>query len=317
MEHVMRHVLVCGLAIASLGLVACGEDFGFNLIQNPQVDSIDPAEGPTKGGQRVVVKGEHFIASDVPAFLEHTKKVLFLADGEMASIGDTVKVRSLESGKPLAMTPEIIEWDASQAEKGAYPTFMLKEIMEQPEVLFRASNQPPEDMERAVDMLRSAERIFVVGCGTAGQVPHLASYLFSAVAGVQATPALGSEFETNRPFLSKKSLLIAVSQSGETADLLEAVKVAKAAGGKVLSVLNVRGSTLMRESDLTLLVHAGPEKAVASTKATLGQITVLLLLAHALAGRLPEGKELVGRASHALKALLSGKSEERLKALAS
>ena len=273
-----------------------------------------------KNGSPVVIglgKGEHFIASDVPAFLEHTKKVLFLADGEMASIGDTVKVRSLESGKPLAMTPETIEWDACQAEKGAYPTFMLKEIMEQPEVLFRASNQPPEDMERAVDMLRSSERIFVVGCGTAGQVAHLASYLFSAVAGVQATPALGSEFEACRPFLSKKSLLIAVSQSGETADLLEAVKVAKASGGSVLSILNVRGSTLMRESDLTLLVHAGPEKAVASTKATLGQITVLLLLAHALAGRLPEGKELIGRASHALKALLSGKSEERLKALAS
>ena len=261
-------------------------------------------------------KGENFVASDVPAFLEYTKTVHFLEDNEVAIIGEEVTFWDIKKNMPLSKEPQVIEWDASQAEKGEYPYFMLKEMVEQPVVLLRAMNQTVIDLERAAAMVRNSRSVFAVGCGTAAQVAHISSYLFSEIANVHVMPTLGSEFENYHNFLNKESLLIAISQSGETADLLEAVKVAKSKGVKILAILNVKGSTLMRESDHTLLVHAGPEKAVASTKATTAQITVLLLLAYVLAGKADKGRELIKRASQGMRQLLSEKSHSELKKLA-
>ncbi|MBS3164765.1 glutamine--fructose-6-phosphate transaminase (isomerizing) [Candidatus Woesearchaeota archaeon] len=254
--------------------------------------------------------GESFVASDVPAFLRYTDRAVFLADGEMAVIGDDVRLYDLQ-GTPKPLKEETIEWSPEQAEKGEYPHFMLKEMMEQPEALLRAGNLPKEDLAAAVAMVRKAKRVFAIGCGTAAQVANLSTYLFSCIAEMPSQFAIGSEFSHLKPAINQDTLVIAVSQSGETADLLEAVATAKERGAKVLAVLNVKGSSLMREAHHTLLVNAGPEKAVASTKATTAQMAVLLLLAHAVAGRADEGKRLIESASRAVREMLSRSEEMR------
>jgi glucosamine--fructose-6-phosphate aminotransferase (isomerizing) len=263
-----------------------------------------------------VGEGEFFIASDIPAFLEHTKTVNYLDDGEMVvTNGKTVKFFSL-SGKELTKRNIRITWNIEQAEKGEYDHFMLKEIMDQKESIARAVNQEEEQIEVLAGAIRDARGTFLSGCGTAGKVCMAAEYFFSVIANHHVNFAPASEFPLYHHFLVPESLLIVVSQSGETADVLEAMKVAKSKGAKVLSIVNVEGSSIARASDYSLLINAGPERAVASTKAATGQMAVLLLIAYALKGRINEGRTLLLEAASKINDLLNPRYMERIEMLA-
>ncbi len=263
-------------------------------------------------------KKEYFIASDVPAFLNRTNEVMYLDDGEMVVIEESKGpvFLSIENGKNVEKRIIKIDWDAKHAEKGDYEHFMIKEIMEQKETIIRAINQSDQNIRRVAKEIAKAYGIFLTGCGTAGNVCHTGEYIFSSIAKKHVNYVVASEFPNYKDFLTKKTLLITVSQSGETADVLEAVKAAKAKGVKVISLINVRGSSLDRMSDFTLLINAGPEKAVASTKATTAQLVVLYLLAYACSGKLDDGKRLLLETASKINDMLNPRYEERIKNLA-
>jgi len=266
-----------------------------------------------------VGRGEYFIASDVPAFLNRTKDVMYLDDGEMVVLerGQTPKFRNIGTGTRIEKRVIKIDWDAKHAEKGDYRHFMIKEIMEQKETIIRAINQNDDEIKKVAGAINKAYGVFLIGCGTAGNVCHTGEYIFSSIAKKHVNHVVASEFPGYRDFLTKRTLLIMVSQSGETADVLEAVRVAREKGAKVISLVNVRGSTLHRMSDFTFHINAGPEKAVASTKATTAQLAILYLLAYACAGRIEDGKRLLLEAASKINDMLNPRYNERIRSLAS
>lgn len=259
----------------------------------------------------------YFIASDTPAFMEHTRTVQYLDDGEMVvTNGNNILFSSIDTGEERQKRNIEITWTKEQAQKGNFAHYMLKEIMDQKESVARAVNQSDEEIETVANAIRNAKGTFLAGCGTAGKACMAAEYFFSVVAEHHVNFSPASEFKLYHHFLKKESLLIVVSQSGETADVLEAMHVAKSKGAKVLSIVNAKGSSIDRASDYTLHINAGPERAVASTKALTGQLAVLLLVAYALAGKLQEGKKLMLETAAHINDLLNPRYVERLRSLA-
>jgi glucosamine--fructose-6-phosphate aminotransferase (isomerizing) len=264
-----------------------------------------------------------FIASDTPAFLAHTQDVVYLDDGEMVEIEASPKQDHFHAkffgiAKGAAVKKRIISLDLkeSKAEKGDFAHFMLKEIFEQKETIHRALKQDEKQLEKVAQLIRKSFGTFFIGCGTAGKVCATAEYLFAKIARRHVNVIFGSEFDTQEPFLTNKTLLIAVSQSGETADVLEAYKIAKRRGVKTVGVVNVAGSSVARGSDVVLPVNAGVEKAVASTKATTAQLAILTLLAYALAGKLAEGQQMLAEAGSQIDELLNPRYSEHLEKIA-
>lgn len=260
--------------------------------------------------------GEFFIASDIPAFLKHTRKVMYIDDDEMVVVNDQPHFYNIHTGDEIEKRVVEIEWEAESAEKGDFPHFMIKEITEQKDTIYRAINQKDSEILHLAEEIKNAYGTFLIGCGTAGKVCHAASYLFSKVAKRHVNVVVGSEFPSHHHFLKEKSLVIAVSQSGETADTLEALEVAKSKGSKVLSIINVEGSTMDRMSDYAIHIKAGPEKAVASTKATTSQLAILTLLAYACDGRLTEGKRLLIDTAGKINDMLNPRYEEHIHTIA-
>ncbi|MDP3975937.1 MAG: glutamine--fructose-6-phosphate transaminase (isomerizing) [bacterium] len=240
-----------------------------------------------------VKEGEYFLASDIPAFLQFTRDVNYLDDEQMVVIDDKPRFYDLLTDSEIEKRLVTIDWNPQEAEKGDFDHFMLKEIMDQKETIIRAIDQNEEAILKIAEYIKNAKGVFLSGCGTGGKVCMAAEYFFSVVANRHVNFAPASEFPIYHHFLIPESLLIVVSQSGETADVLEAMHVAKEKGAKVLSLVNVQGSTVARYSDFSLLINAGPEKAVASTKAATSQLALLLLIAHAVAGKLQDGKKLL------------------------
>ncbi|MDP4012958.1 MAG: glutamine--fructose-6-phosphate transaminase (isomerizing) [Candidatus Nanoarchaeia archaeon] len=247
---------------------------------------------------------EYFVASDIPAFLKHTNQVIYLEDGEYGSIGDSLKIYKLSNNQIINKDVQTVDWNLEQAQKGEYPHFMIKEIMEQRDSITRALEQKNSNLLKVIEMMKKAKGIFLVGCGTSFHACVSASYNFSHIAKAHVNIVLASEFRNYEEFLTDESLMIAVSQSGETADLIDAVKVAKAKGVKIISLVNVMGSTLKRMSDESLLMNAGPEICVCSTKNYTSQLAILLLLAYGFADRLEEGKELIQSAANKVEELI-------------
>jgi glucosamine--fructose-6-phosphate aminotransferase (isomerizing) len=239
-------------------------------------------------------EGETFIASDIPALLDHSRKVTFLEDGEIGEV--TVGSYRLFNGKGHTIRRPVkeITWDAVAAQKGGYPHFMLKEIHDQPRALadtFRGridlkdGQVSLEDIKLKASEVKQIERIHLVACGTAWHACLVGKFLLEEIAGIPAEVDYGSEFRYRSPLMDPKSILLMVSQSGETADTLAAIDIARAKKAKILSVCNVIDSSIPRKSHGVLYTHAGPEISVASTKAFTTQLTALYLLAVAL-GRL-------------------------------
>ena len=225
-------------------------------------------------------------ASDVSALLEWTKNVVYLKnyDVVVARRDDLRTYNLLEEGEVLREI-DTVEWDVVQAQKGDFQHFMLKEITEQAATISRAIQQDEPVVNRIVEEVGSAFGVFLVGCGSSYNACLAGSYLFSKVAGIHVNLVLGSEFVNYEHFLTDKTLVFAVSQSGETADVLEAVRTAQRRGSRVIGITNVMGSTLTREGDELLMMNSGPEVCVLSTKTYTSQVVLMSLLAYSLAGR--------------------------------
>jgi glucosamine--fructose-6-phosphate aminotransferase (isomerizing) len=236
--------------------------------------------------------GERFIASDVPAILEHTKNVVILHEGDIADVTPTgTRILSLD-GTELQRDVTEIHWNIEAAEKGGFAHFTLKEIYEQPHAIqecLRGRVDPSgavslPELDAIADKLARAERVYVVGCGTASYAAHVGAYLIQDWVGLPATLQIGSEMRYSPPPIDDRTLVIGVSQSGETADTLAPLKLAEERGATVVVVTNVVGSAITREADAVCYLQAGPEIAVASTKAFVTQVLVLQMIALHLAG---------------------------------
>jgi glucosamine--fructose-6-phosphate aminotransferase (isomerizing) len=229
-----------------------------------------------------------FVASDVAAILSHTRDVVTLDDGEMAMLSrDGLRIATLD-GVPVDKQPTRVPWDASAAEKGGYPHFMLKEIHEQPRIFENTwlGRVDPEagavrlpELGLRAEELANVERVLLLACGTSWHAALVGKHMFEAVCRVPVEVDLASEFRYRDHVADRRTLAVAVSQSGETADTLGAMRQAKACGARLLAVCNVVGSSVSREADGTLYTHAGPEIGVASTKAFTTQLIALYLLA--------------------------------------
>lgn len=237
--------------------------------------------------------GEVFLASDVPAFLEHTNKVMFLDEGEMVVANEKLSVYEIETGEKIEKELKTVDWNLEQASKGEFEHFMLKEIYEQPGVLKQTMRQEKKKLEQVARMINAAPRVCIVACGTSRHAALVGRYVISEIAGKYCEVYMASEFQYFVEKLGKETLIIAVSQSGETADVLVPVRQAKKLGCKVVSLVNVVGSSLDRESEVSLYLNCGPEISVASTKAFTSQLVIFYLLAYTMAYRFEEGVQLL------------------------
>ncbi len=258
-----------------------------------------------KDGSPLVIgvgNSEIFFASDVPAFIEHTQKVIFLNDKEYGIYDGNLKI--YEEQKEVQKQIEEINWNVEQAQKGNYPHFMLKEINEQNNTIISAISQDELAIKEITEKIKEAFGVFFVGCGTSYHACVSASYNFSHIAKKHVNVVLASEFRNYSEFLTPQTLMIAVSQSGETADLIDAIKIAKSKGVKVVSIVNVVGSTINRLSDKSIIMNAGPEICVLSTKSYTSQLAILLLLAYSIAGKLEEGKKLIQQVQQQIQTII-------------
>jgi glucosamine--fructose-6-phosphate aminotransferase (isomerizing) len=250
-----------------------------------------------------VGEGEHFLASDAAALLSHTRSVVYLDDGEIATLSpDAYHVTDLHT-EPVDKVISVVDWDLAAAERGGYDHFMLKEIMEQPEsvrttlrgrLLEDAGSARLGGLNLTDDELLSIDRVVLTACGTSWHAALIGEYLLEEMARIAVEVEYASEFRYRNPIVDHRTLVVAISQSGETADTLAAVREAKQRGARTLGVVNVVGSSIAREVDGGVYIHAGPEIGVASTKAFTCQVAALALLTLRL-GRLRALSVLQGR----------------------
>ena len=251
-------------------------------------DAPEVVVGVRRNSPLVVGLGDHenFMASDVAAFIDYTKRAVELGQDEVVTMTpDSVSITDLD-GKAVAPKEYLISWDASAAQKGGFTHFMLKEIFEQPKavadtLIGRLSDNKQivlDELHMSADEIRSLKKITVIACGTAYHAGMVAKYAIEKWAKIPVDVEIASEFRYRDPIIDAGTLIIAISQSGETMDTLMAVRHAKAAGGRVLAICNTNSSTIPREADAVLYTHAGPEIAVASTKALLTQMIAVYLI---------------------------------------
>lgn len=233
-------------------------------------------------------EGEYFVASDIPAMLSHTREMIFLEDGEMVIFTPLGMCFTDLAGKPLVKQSKTITWSPTMAEKGGYRHFMLKEIYEQPRALadtiagralVEEGDVYLEDLGLDEEQLAALEKIFIIACGTSWHAGLVGKFYLEKIARIPVEIDIASEFRYRDPIIPANSLTILISQSGETADTLAALREAHGKGGRTLCICNVVDSSIARESDGVIYTHAGPEIGVASTKAFTTQLVALYLLA--------------------------------------
>ncbi len=230
--------------------------------------------------------GENFVASDVSAFIAHTREALELGQDQVVEVTSSSVTVTDFAGEPAEGTPYHVDWDASAAEKGGYAWFMLKEIDEQPraiaDTLLGRTNAAGllqlDEVRLSDEELREVDKVIVIACGTAFYSGLVAKYAIEHWTRLPCEVELASEFRYRDPVVDRSTLVVAISQSGETMDTLMAIRYARAQNARVLAVCNTNGSTIPRESDAVIYTRAGPEIAVASTKGFLSQIVACYLL---------------------------------------
>jgi glucosamine--fructose-6-phosphate aminotransferase (isomerizing) len=273
-----------------------------------------------RNGSPLVVgygNGENYLASDPAALLPHTKQVHYLEDNQMAIVdADHIHIYNAITGDKIRPRKQILTWTEKEAEKGNYAFFMLKEIFEQPGLISEIASESPEQAKTLAKHLKKARRVYVVGAGTSGNAARAASYMFSEVAGTLINWGIASEFEHRLNVIADDSVIVALSQSGETMDLLEMIKKAKSRKITIMALTNVVGSTLWRTADLKLPIGAGPEKGVASTKAFTSKVAHLLMIAHAMNGDIKKGQAEIMKAAKSSQEVISEASVTRIKELA-
>jgi glucosamine--fructose-6-phosphate aminotransferase (isomerizing) len=290
LAHLIEHHVRAGARLdraVKAALAECKGSYAIGVVATAAPDRLIAAK---HGAGSVVVglgKGEMFIASDIPAILGHTRDVVILEDGEVAVVtADGVELSTLD-GEPVQRDPVKILWDPIMAEKGGYRHFMLKEIYEQPRAItdtFRGRISPETgnvvlaDANLDAATVRAIQRVVFVACGTAYHAGMLGRVMIERLAGIPADVDLASEFRYRDAIVGPETLVVAVSQSGETADTIGAVKAARLKGCPILTITNVVGSALAREATGTIYMHAGPEIGVASTKAFSTMIVAVYLL---------------------------------------
>lgn len=256
------------------------------LVLSPLFDGIYVAK---MNSPLVIGEGEdeNFIASDIPAVLEYTKNFYFLNDGDLAYITNNNIVFYNDNLKEISIPKKVIDWDKNAADKNGYEDFMLKEIFEQPRAINEtlAGRIILEDKCNFLDLnidknyLKNVNKIYIVACGTAMHAGRVGKTIIEELTNIVTIVDVASEFRYNNPVIDKNTLCIFISQSGETADTIAALKLAKKSGAKTIAISNVIGSSITREADYTIYTHAGPEIAVASTKAYVSQISIISALA--------------------------------------
>jgi glucosamine--fructose-6-phosphate aminotransferase (isomerizing) len=265
--------------------------YGLVVISAREPDKLIVA----RNGSPIVIglgEGENIVASDASAFIQHTRRVTYLEDGEMAVVTKEAVITKTLGDIEVRKSVDELSWELEQIERGGYDHFMLKEIHEQPETIRNAMRGRllAEEgvvklggLEHVRDQLLNARRIILVGCGTSWHAALVGEYMLEQIARIPTEVEYASEFRYRNPIITGDDVVFVISQSGETADTLAALREAKKKGATVLGIVNVVGSTIARESDGGVYIHAGPEIGVASTKAFTSQLTVLALITLMLA----------------------------------
>jgi len=271
-----------------------------------------------KNGSPLVLgfgKGEFFVSSDPAALLPHTHDVYFLADRELARIDRSgIEVFTL-SDKKVPIEIQKLNWKTSEVNLGKYKHFIEKEIYEQPEIITKIATNS-DDTKKFAKLVDEAFGTFFVACGSASYAALCGTYLFSKVAKKHVNYSIGSEFNYLEDYIHKGTLVIPISQSGESIDVIEPVTRAKKKGAKIAAIVNVLGSTLYREADFNLLLPAGPEKAVVATKSLTAMMAILIQIAFTLAEKEEIAKNLLLAAAKNIHNILYGRELEKIKKLA-
>ena len=285
------------------------------VVENTKSHEIIAA----KNGSPLIIgkgEGEIFIASDASAVIPHTRKLLFLEDNKMVVLNGNVNLFSIQNGKKISAKFENIDWKVEEAEMGKYKHFMIKEIHEQSKVIRNIAKNYEKEMTQLSSAIKNAKGTFFIGVGTAYNACLESAYFFSKIAKLHINPIIGSEFNYLEDFINNKSLVIAFSQSGETIDVIEPLNKAKNKGAKIAALVNVLGSTIYRIADVKALLGAGPEKAVASTKAYIAKVTMMFQLAYTMAGKQQFAKKLLLETADEIDRLASDESTQEIKKIA-
>ncbi len=308
-------------AIAKIAKKIIGR-FSFLVI----IDGEEGIYAARRGSPLIIGRGdgETFIASDIPAFLEQTNIVNYLDDDELVFVNEgNANFFDLETLKPIKKRNITVSWKTQKVEKGKFDHFMIKEIFDQKETITQAINHDKSELAKFINILRQTNGAYMVACGTAHKMCMAGEYFFSEISGRKINVVAASEMPYFEKFVHDKTALIAVSQSGETADVLEILERGKAAGAKILSMTNVESSSIARISDVHLPLQAGVEKAVASTKASTAQMALLLLCAYAdsagagkFQSKINKGREILRLTSSSINELLNPRYEEHAKNVA-
>jgi glucosamine--fructose-6-phosphate aminotransferase (isomerizing) len=272
-----------------------------------------------KNGSPLIVgigKDAYFISSDVSALSPHTDTIVILNDNEMAILGESLKILSLPTGKEIIVKEERVKKGSQTTLNKRFKHFLLQEVNDQPDILKNIPILSGIEIEKLSRNIKNAFGTFILGCGTASYAAMAGVYLFSKIAKKHINFATGSEFQYLQDFIGKNSLIIPISQSGETIDVIEPVKNAKEKGATVIPIVNVETSTLSRFSNFSVFLKAGQEKSVVGTKSFTTMVGILLLSAYTFAGKKNEGQKLLLEASCDVKRILSKDTISSIKNLA-